>query len=121
MNCRGCAYLLTTGKCPLACTEKLERQFPDVVFRHFDTLSCSSDELCGTGDLFLVLHAEEILGIEDCWLENSPLQNGLSLNKRRIFIEPDTNENVEAPDWQRLFDSLSNRGAEVIPLPDAAR
>ena len=65
-----------------------------------------------------MLRAEEIIGIEDCWLENSPLQQGLSLNKRRIFIDFVQNEKMDTPDWQLLFDSFTSRGAEVIPLTE---
>ena len=84
-KCGNCAYLLSSGKCPLANMEALEKKFPQLAFQHLDTYSCHSDELCGAGDVFLMLRAEEIIGIEDCWLENSPLQQGLSLNKRRIL------------------------------------
>ncbi|TNC91729.1 hypothetical protein [Thalassolituus sp.] len=117
-KCGNCAYLLSSGKCPLANMEALEKKFPQLAFQHLDTYSCHSDELCGAGDVFLMLRAEEIIGIEDCWLENSPLQQGLSLNKRRIFIDFVQNEKMDTPDWQLLFDSFTSRGAEVIPLTE---
>ena len=115
-NCQQCAVILSGNSCPYARIAQIESDYPHIEFQHMDTESCSSDELCAYRDLYLVIRPEDILGIEDCWLENSPLISGLSLNQRRIYIARESNENLCPPDWSRFFASLTDRGADIIHL-----
>jgi len=105
-----CAALICTAGCPPDVTEQLADALPDVCFDCYTSEVSQAQELCPYRDIYLLISAEDIIGVENEWLSASSALTGISLKERNIFICTYQN-NMLSPDWNALLLSLSSRGA----------
>lgn len=113
-----CAALICTAGCPADITEKLAESLPDVCFDCYSSEVTSAQNICPYKDIYLLISAEDIIGIEEDWLNTTTAFKGISLKERNVFIQGYRNE-LLSPDWEALLSSFASRGALPVLLESA--
>ena len=113
-----CAAMVCGAACPQDVIERLSADNPEVCFDCYATETSSSPALCPYADIYLIISAREILGIEEFWLDDHDSFRNISLRNRRIFITNYDND-VLSPDWQTFIQGFTNRGAEAFLINSA--
>ena len=113
-----CAALICTAGCPADITEKLAESLPDVCFDCYSSEVTSPQNICPYKDIYLLISAEDIIGIEEDWLNTTTAFKGISLKERNVFIQGYRNE-LLSPDWEALLSTFASRGAVPVLLESA--
>lgn len=110
-----CAAMICTAGCPAYITEKLAESLPNICFDCYATEVASAQNICPYKDIYLLISAEDIIGIEEDWLDTTTAFKGISLKERNVFIQGYRNE-LLSPDWEALLSSFASRGALPVLL-----
>lgn len=113
-----CAALICTAGCPATVTERLAESLPNICFDCYATEVTHAQNICPYKDIYLLISAEDIIGIEEDWLNTASAFKGVSLKARNVFIQTYENEFL-SPDWQALLTSFTSRGAVPALLEPA--
>ena len=110
-----CAALVCTAGCPTDVTDKLAESLPNICFDCYATEVASAQNICPYKDIYLLISAEDIIGIEEDWLNTTTAFKGISLKERNVFIQGYCSE-LLSPDWEVLLNSFASRGAVPVLL-----
>ncbi|GAA6146778.1 hypothetical protein [Thalassolituus maritimus] len=113
-----CAALVCTAGCPTSVTESLADSLPNVCFDCYSSEVSSALALCPHKDIYILISAEDIIGIEEEWLNANTALKGVSLKERNVFITAYDSDYL-TPDWDTLLASFTSRGAVPALLEPA--